>query len=69
MPDWTPEQIADQNRLCECDHFKNTHASGHGKCLFAQLQAVNGYPGEAECTCQAFIEDKDKTAAWRSQKA
>lgn len=63
MTDWTPEQLADQKRICECDHFKNTHASGQGKCLFAQLQAVNGYPGEAECPCKAFIEDKKKTSA------
>lgn len=63
MTDWTPEQLADQRRICECDHFKNTHASGQGNCLFAQLQAVNGYPGEAEFPCQAFVEDKTKTAA------
>jgi hypothetical protein len=55
MADWTPEQLADQKRICECDHFKNTHASGQGKCLFAQLQAANGYPGEPECPCKKFV--------------
>ena len=68
MPDWTPEQLADQDRLCGCDHFKNTHAGGQGKCLFAQLQAVNGYPGAPECPCQAFVEDEAKTAAYRAQR-
>jgi hypothetical protein len=68
MSDWTPEQLADQKRICECDHLKNTHGSGQGKCLFAQLQAVNGYPGEAECPCKAFVEDKAKTAAYVAQR-
>lgn len=64
MGNWTPEQIADQDRLCGCDHFKNTHASGEGKCLFAQLQAVNGYPRELECPCQVFVENREKTTAF-----
>lgn len=63
MTDWTPEQLADQKKICECNHFKNTHSGGQWKCLFDQLQKVNGYPGEAECPCQAFIEDKKKTSA------
>lgn len=61
MADWTPEQLADQKRFCGCGHLKNTHASGEGKCLFAQLQKVNGYPGEAECLCETFVEDVEKT--------
>lgn len=68
MSGWTPEQIADQDRLCGCGHFKNTHASGHGKCLFAQLQAANGYPGEPECPCQTFVENKDKTSDFLSRR-
>lgn len=68
MPNWTPEQIADQTRLCYCDHLKNTHAGGHGKCLFAQLQAAYGYPGEPECPCQAFVEDEAKTSQYRAQR-
>lgn len=68
MADWTPEQIADQTRLCHCDHLKNTHASGLGKCLFSKLQAAYGYPGEPECPCQAFVEDEAKTAAYRAQR-
>ncbi len=62
MPDWTPEQLADQDRLCRCGHFKNCHVKGLDKCIFAKLQEVNGYPGEPECPCEAFIEDKAKTA-------
>lgn len=69
MSDWTPEQIADQDRLCGCDHFKNTHVLGQGKCLFAQLQAAYGYPGEPECSCQTFVENKDKTRAFLSRRA
>lgn len=55
MSDWTPEQLADQKRICECDHFKNTHSGGQWKCLFDQLQKVNGYPGEPECLCEKFV--------------
>jgi hypothetical protein len=29
---------------------------------------VNGYPGESECPCQAFVEDKAKTAAYIAQR-
>lgn len=59
----TPKQIEDQDRICGCDHFRNDHAGGQGKCLFVQLQAVFGNPGHPECPCLGFIEDDGKTAA------
>lgn len=67
MADRTPEQLADQTRLCRCNHLKNTHANGEGKCLFAQLQAAYGYPDDPECPCQMFIEDTARTEAYRAE--
>lgn len=64
-----PGQIADQDRLCGCEHFKNTHAKGIGRCLFAKVQETNGYPGEPECPCETFVEDPEKTAAFLKRRA
>lgn len=63
MSNLTPEQIEDQNRICGCDHFRDIHAGGRGKCLFSQFRAVFGCPGEPECPCLEFVEDEGKTAA------
>ena len=64
-----PVKISDQDRLCGCGHFKNNHAAGSGKCLFAKLQAAYGYPGELECPCGGFVEDPEKTANFLERRA
>lgn len=67
MADWTPEQLADQNRICQCKHFKNTHERGTARCCFGALQRAYGYD-DTDCPCQAFVEDAAKTAAYVAQR-
>lgn len=62
------DQIADQDKLCQCGHFKNCHAKGLEKCIFAKLQEVNGYPGEDECPCEGFVLDLPKTGAFIAKR-
>lgn len=54
MADWTPEELADQKRVCECTHLKNSHVNGEGVCVFAKLQAAYGYK-DPECPCKSFV--------------
>lgn len=68
MGNLTPEQIADQDKLCRCGHFKNCHVKGLERCIFAKLQEVNGYPGEDECPCEGFVLDLPKTMAFIAKR-
>lgn len=55
MADWTPEELADQRAICECRHFKNTHANGGGACAFGPIQRAYGF-NDPDCSCQEFNE-------------